>query len=83
MAQYRTDAKRRNGWRPRSLTSEFDQPVDEGLGAISGGLEENVKLRDIVVPRLQPEQQIRIEEEVHREGNHAGKRVTNRGDLGL
>ena len=51
-----------HGARPR--TTEFDRPVDEGLGATSGGLEENVKLRDIVVPRWQPEQQIRLEEEV-------------------
>ena len=51
-----------HGARPR--TTEFDRSVDEGLGATSGGLEENVKLRDIVVPRLQPEQQIRLEEEV-------------------
>ena len=45
-------------------TTEFDRPVDKGLGATSGGLEEDVKLRDFVVPRLQPEQQIRLEEEV-------------------
>ena len=51
-----------HGARPR--TTEFDQPVDEVLGATSGGKEENVKLRDIVVPRLHPEQQIRQEEEV-------------------
>ena len=51
-----------HGARPR--TTEFERPVDDGLGATSGGLEEDVKLRDIVVPRLQPEQQIRLEEEV-------------------
>ena len=51
-----------HGARPR--TTEFDPPVDEGLGATLGGKEENVNLRDIVVPRLQPEQQIRQEEEV-------------------
>ena len=34
------------------------------MGATLGGKEENVNLRDIVVPRLQPEQQIRQEEEV-------------------
>ena len=34
------------------------------MGATSGGLEEDVKLRDSEVPRLQPEQQIRLEEEV-------------------
>ena len=50
------------GARPR--TTEFDRPVDEGLGATSGGLEDDVKLRDGVVPRLRPEQQIRQEEEV-------------------
>ena len=37
---------------------------DEGLGATSGGLEDDVKLGDGVVPRLRPEQQIRQEEEV-------------------
>ena len=51
-----------HGARPR--TTEFDRPVDEGLGATLGGKGENVNLRDIVVPRLQPEQQIRQEEEV-------------------
>ena len=51
-----------HGARPR--TTEFDRPVDEGLGATSGSSGENVKVRDIVVPRLQPEQQIRLEEEV-------------------
>ena len=50
------------GARPR--TTEFDRPVDEGLGATSGGLEDDVKLGDGVVPRLRPEQQIRQEEEV-------------------
>ena len=49
---------------PDPESTEFDRPVDVGLGATSGGLEEDVKLRDIVVPRLQPEQQIRLEEEV-------------------
>ena len=42
------------GARPRTM--EFDRPVDEGLGATSGGLEDEVKLRDGVVPRLRPEQ---------------------------
>ena len=51
-----------HGARPR--TTKFDRLVDEGLGATSGGLEENVQVRDIVIPRLQPEQQIRLEEEV-------------------
>ena len=48
----------------RLRATQFDRPVDEGLGATSGGLEENVKVRDILVPRLQPEQQILLEEEV-------------------
>ena len=48
----------------RSRTTEFDRPVDVGLSATPGGLEEDVKLRDSEVPRLQPEQQIRLEEEV-------------------
>ena len=56
------DTEPYHGARPR--TTEFDRPVDEVLGATSGGKEENVKLRDIVVPRLHPEQQIRQEEEV-------------------
>ena len=56
------DTEPYHGARPR--TTEFDQLVDEVLGATSGGKEENVKLRDIVVPRLHPEQQIRQEEEV-------------------
>ena len=56
------DTEPYHGSRPRA--TQFDRPVDEGLGAISGGLEENVKVRDILVPRLQPEQQIRLEEEV-------------------
>ena len=51
-----------HGARPR--TTEFDRPVDEGLGATLGGKGENVNLRDIVGPRLQPEQQIRQEEKV-------------------
>ena len=50
------------GARPRTM--EFDRPVDEGLGATSGGVEDEVKMRDGVVPRLRPEQQIRQEEEV-------------------
>ena len=56
------DTEPYHGARPRK--TEFDRPVDEVLGANSGGKEENVKLRDIVVPRLHPEQQIRQEEEV-------------------
>ena len=56
------DTEPYHGARPR--TTEFDQPVEEVLGATLGGKEENVILRDIVVPRLHPEQQIRQEEEV-------------------
>ena len=56
------DTEPYHGARPR--TTQFDRSVDEGLGATSGGLEENVQVRDILVPRLQPEQQIRLEEEV-------------------
>ena len=56
------DTEPYHGARPR--TTKFDRPVDEVLGATSGGKEENVKLRDSVVPRLHPEQQIRQEEEV-------------------
>ena len=56
------DTEPYHGARPR--TTEFDRPVDEVLGATSGEKEEHVKLRDIVVPRLHTEQQIRQEEEV-------------------
>ena len=48
----------------RPSTTEFDRPADGVLGATLGGKEENVKLRDILVPRLPPEQQIQQEEEV-------------------
>ena len=51
-----------HGARPR--TTEFDRPVDIGLGATIGGLEEGVELRDSEVPRLPPEKQIQQEEEV-------------------
>ena len=51
-----------HGARPR--TTEVDWPVDEVLGATLGGKEENVNFRDILVPRLPPEQQLRQEEEV-------------------
>ena len=68
---YRTDTRRKRGWRPRSLTGgarprtmEFDRPVDGGLGATLGGVEDEDKLRNGVVPVLRPEQQIQQEEEV-------------------
>ena len=38
---------------------EFDRPVDGGLGATPGGVEDEDKLRDDVVLGLRPEQQIR------------------------
>ena len=50
------------GARPRTV--EFDRPVDGGLGATPGGVEDEDKLRDDVVLGLRPEQQIRQEEEV-------------------
>ena len=50
------------GARPRTM--EFDRPVDGGLGAALGGVEDEDKLRDGVVPGLRPEQQIQQEEEV-------------------
>ena len=50
------------GARPRTM--EFDRPVDGGLDATSGGMEDKDKLRDAVVPELRPEQQIQHEEEV-------------------
>ena len=56
------DTEPYHGARPR--TTEFDRPVDEILGATLGGEEENVNFRDIVAPRLHPEQKIRQEEEV-------------------
>ena len=48
---------------PDPETTEFDRPVDEGLGATSGGLEDDVKLCDGVVQRLRPGQRVRQEEE--------------------
>ena len=51
-----------HGARPRA--TDFDWPVDIGLGATMGGLEEDVELRDSEVPRLPPEKQIQQEEEV-------------------
>ena len=77
-----------HGARPR--TTEFDRPVDEGLGVTSGGLEKNAKVRDIVVPRLQPEQQIRLEEEVQtpprreprRNEGHQPRAMTDESVLG-
>ena len=63
-AQYRTDARRKRGWRPRSLTGGPDPErwnssdrVDGGLGATLGGVEDEDKLRNGVVPGLRPEQQ--------------------------
>ena len=56
------DTEPYHGARPR--TTEVDRPVDEVLGATLGGKEENVNLRDILIPRLPPEQQLRQEEEV-------------------
>ena len=50
------------GAQPRTM--EFDRPVDGGLGATSGGVEDEDKLRDGVVLGLRPEQQIQQEEEV-------------------
>ena len=43
---------------------EFDGPFDGGLGATSGGVEDDDKLRDSVVLGLRQEQQIQQEEEV-------------------
>ena len=50
------------GARPRMM--EFDRPVDGGLGATSGGIEDEDKLRDDVFLGLRPEQQIQQEEVV-------------------
>ena len=79
-----------HGARPR--TTEFDRPVDIGLGATIGGLEEGVELRDSEVPMLPPEKQIQREEEVRtpprrelrrNEGHHPrGPRITT-DELGL
>ena len=51
-----------HGARPRA--TDFDRPVDIGLGATMGGLEEDVELRYNEVPKLPPEKQIQQEEEV-------------------
>ena len=45
-------------------TMEFDRPFDGGLGATSGGVEDEDKLRNDMVLGLRPEQQIQQEEEV-------------------
>ena len=54
------DTEPHQGARPRTI--EFDRPVDGGLGAASGGVEDKDRLRDGVVPELRPEQQIQHEE---------------------
>ena len=54
------DTEPYHGARPR--TTEVDWPVEEVLGATLSGLDENVIFRDILVPRLPPEQQLRQEE---------------------
>ena len=71
------------GARPR--TTEFDRPVEEGLGATSGGLEEDVKLGDVWFQGCGRNSKFgkRRRYRHHREGNHAGARVTNRGVRGL
>ena len=51
------DTEPYRGARPR--TTEVDRPVDEVLGSTLGGTEENGNLRDTLVPRLPPEQQLR------------------------
>ena len=63
------------GARPRTM--EFDRLVDGGLGATSGGIEDEDKLRDDMVLGLRPEQQIQQEEvqtpprrEPHRNEGH-------------
>ena len=56
------DTEPYRGARPRTM--EFDRPVDGGLGATLGGVEDKDKLRDGVVPELRPEQQIQHKEEV-------------------
>ena len=43
---------------------EIDRPVDGGLGATLGGVDDDDKLRNGVVPVLRPEEQIHQEEEV-------------------
>ena len=45
------DTEPYRGARPRTM--EFDRPVDGGLGATLGGVEDKDKLRDGVVPELQ------------------------------
>ena len=56
------DTEPYRGARPRTM--ELDRPVDGGLGATLGVVEDKDKLRDGVVPELRPEQQIQHEEEV-------------------
>ena len=56
------DTEPHQGARPRTM--EFDRPVDGGLGAASGGVEDKDRLRDDVVPELRPEERIQHEEEI-------------------
>ena len=56
------DTEPYRGARPRTM--EFDRPVDGGLGATLGGVEDEDKLRNGMVPVLRPEEKIQQEEEV-------------------
>ena len=63
---------------------EFDQPVDEELGAALGGVEDKDRSHDDGVQELRPEQQIQNEEEIRTRhvGNHVEWRVFHLRDLG-
>ena len=50
------------GARPKMM--EFDRPVDGGLGATLGGIEDEDKLRDAVIPALRPDQETQQEKEI-------------------
>ena len=61
------------------------RPVDGGLGAALGGVEDGDKLHDGVVTGLARNSKFSKRKRYghHREGNHVETRVTNRGDLRL
>ena len=69
--------------RPR--TTEFDRLVDEVLGATSGGKEEMLNCVTLWFRGCNRNSKFGRKRKYrrHHEGNHAGTRVTNRGDLGL
>ena len=66
-----------HGARPRA--TDFDRPVDIGLGTTMGGLEENVERRGYLRKnKISRRRRYRR----HRVGNYVEMKVTNQGDRG-